>query len=123
MATNKPRFSVMFTNDAYKKIKKYQKENGISTQSKAVARLVEIAINEIESKVNNELLTAEEVTPRDALVSIEQQYGRNTRRALSMYIQLDQDDQGEIRGEMKQMLKDDKYKSTPCSKGDSAKVS
>lgn len=36
---------------------------------------------------------------------IEQQHGKTTREAFEMYIQLDSDDQGEIRGEMKQMLK------------------
>lgn len=47
MATEKPRFSVTFTEDSFSKIQKYQKENNISTQSKAVARLVEMAINDI----------------------------------------------------------------------------
>lgn len=50
MATDKPRFSVTFTDDSFTKIRKYQKENNISTQSKAVARLVELALNEIESE-------------------------------------------------------------------------
>lgn len=40
---------------------------------------------------------------------IEQVHGKGTGEAFSMYIQLDSDDQGEIRGEMKQMLKADKY--------------
>ncbi|MBS6264635.1 MAG: helix-turn-helix domain-containing protein [Clostridium sp.] len=40
---------------------------------------------------------------------IEQQHGKTTREAFEMYIQLDSDDQGEIRGEMKQMLKAEKY--------------
>lgn len=52
MATDKPRFSVTFTDDSYEKIRKYQKENNISTQSKAVAKLVELAINDIESENN-----------------------------------------------------------------------
>lgn len=47
MATNKPRFSVTFEEESYRKIQEYRKENGISTQSKAVARLIEIALNEI----------------------------------------------------------------------------
>ena len=42
---------------------------------------------------------------------IEQQHGKITREAFEMYIQLDSDDQGEIRGEMKQMLKAEKYNS------------
>lgn len=40
---------------------------------------------------------------------IEQQHGKTTREAFEMYIQLDSDDQGEIWGEMKQMLKAEKY--------------
>ena len=40
---------------------------------------------------------------------IEQQHGKITREAFEMYIQLDSDDQGEIRGEMKQRLKAEKY--------------
>ena len=40
---------------------------------------------------------------------IEQQHGKITREAFEMYIQLDSDDQGEIRGEMKQMLEAEKY--------------
>lgn len=40
---------------------------------------------------------------------IEQQHGKTTREAFEMYIQLDSDDQGEIRGEIKQMLKAEKY--------------
>ncbi len=40
---------------------------------------------------------------------IERQHGKTTREAFEMYIQLDSDDQGEIRGEMKQMLKAEKY--------------
>lgn len=52
MATDKPRFSVTFTDDSFCKIQKYQKENNISTQSKAVAKLVEIAINKLETEDN-----------------------------------------------------------------------
>lgn len=40
---------------------------------------------------------------------IEHQHGKGTSEAFELYIQLDSDDQGEIRGEMKQMLKDTKY--------------
>lgn len=48
MATEKPRFSVTFSSKTYEKIKEYQEKNNISTQSKAVAQLVEVAINEVE---------------------------------------------------------------------------
>lgn len=40
---------------------------------------------------------------------IEQQHGKTASEAFGMYVQLDLDDQGEIRGEMKQMLKAEKY--------------
>ena len=50
------------------------------------------------------------------------QLGADPHEAVSMYVQLDQGDQGEIRGEMKQMLKADKYKDAPCSKGDPAQA-
>lgn len=40
---------------------------------------------------------------------IEKQHGRTTVEAFNMYFQLDSDDQGEIRGEMRQMLKSTKY--------------
>ena len=116
MATDKPRFSVTFTDDSYKKIKKYQMDNDISTQSKAVARLVEIAINEIESESDKESLRLREPTLSDILTSIGQQYGSNARKAFSMYVQLDERDQGEICGEMRQMLKGDKYHNSPCIK-------
>lgn len=40
---------------------------------------------------------------------IEKQYGASTKNAVSLYVQLDTEDQAEIRGEMKQMLKSEKY--------------
>lgn len=40
---------------------------------------------------------------------IEQQYGASTLDCITLYAQLDEGDQGEIRGTMKQMLKADKY--------------
>lgn len=40
---------------------------------------------------------------------IEQQHGKTASEAFGIYLQLDSDDQGEVRGEMKQMLKAEKY--------------
>ena len=48
MATEKPRFSVTFSDESFKKIQKFKDENNISTQSKAVAQLVSLAIRELE---------------------------------------------------------------------------
>lgn len=71
MATDKPRFSVTFTDTSFEKIRKYQKENNISTQSKAVARLVEIAISELESETGSKKSPdTAGAAPGDALRSI-----------------------------------------------------
>lgn len=40
---------------------------------------------------------------------LKESHGETTCEAVSMYLQLDSSDQGEIRGEMKHMLKADKY--------------
>ena len=40
---------------------------------------------------------------------IKAQYGQSTQEALSLYLQLDIEDKAEIRGEMKHMLKNEKY--------------
>lgn len=51
-----------------------------------------------------------QVSGRKAIVDmIKEQYGKTTCEAFSMYVQLDSDDQGEIRGEMKHMLRSEKY--------------
>lgn len=47
---------------------------------------------------------------------IEQQHGKTAVEAFGMYSELDSDDQGEIRGEMKQMLKAEKYSTKKESK-------
>lgn len=45
----------------------------------------------------------------DVFEQIEKTHGKSTSDAFSMYTQLDPDHQGEIRGEMKHMLKSEKY--------------
>lgn len=52
--------------------------------------------------------------------AIEKSYGKSTGEAISMYVQLDIEDQAEIRGEMKQMLKGDKYAIQKESSGGKA---
>ena len=49
-------------------------------------------------------------------IEIEKQYGKSTLDMLIMYNDLDLEDQAEIRGEMKQMLKADKYSTKKESK-------
>lgn len=62
--------------------------------------------------------SAAKAAPGDIFADIEQQYGHEAHRAFSMYVRLDKDDQGEIRGEMKQMLKGEKYRATPLRQGE-----
>lgn len=56
MATEKPRFSVTFSDESYEKIQRYKKEQNLSTQSKAVAKLVALALHTLEE--SGELKTA-----------------------------------------------------------------
>lgn len=48
MATEKPRFSVTFSDESFEKIQEYKKEQNLSTQSKAVAQLVALALDTLE---------------------------------------------------------------------------
>lgn len=57
----------------------------------------------------DEIQFSKEESVQDITKSVESFYGKSTKDALNLYIQLDPDDQGEIRGEMKQMLKAEKY--------------
>nr|WP_325259239.1 hypothetical protein [uncultured Oscillibacter sp.] len=62
MATDKPRFSVSFSEESFERIKNYKKKNKISTQSKAVAKLVELALDDMEKVgvINNPSSEADE---------------------------------------------------------------
>lgn len=48
MATDKPRFSLTIPDDILAQVEKYQAENGLSTKSKAIHRLIEIGLSENE---------------------------------------------------------------------------
>ena len=87
MATIKPRFSVTFSDDSFEKIKEYQKKHNISTQSKAVARLVEIAINVIESDNSVKKLpdTAEAVPGEDHMIALYRELNHEGQEKLIDY--------------------------------------
>ena len=63
-------------------------------------------LQEWEKKYNPGGKLAAEV---NILEEIQKQHGKTASEAFGLYTQLDSDDQGEIRGEMKHMLKSDKY--------------
>ena len=87
MATSKPRFSVTFSDDSFEKIKKYQEEHNISTQSKAVASLVEIAISEIESDNSVKKLpgTAEAAPGEDHMIALYRELNHEGQEKLIDY--------------------------------------
>ena len=47
MATDKPRFSITLDYDTMDSVMEYKEKNKLSTQSKAIQRLVEIGLSEI----------------------------------------------------------------------------
>ncbi len=53
MATEKPRFTITLDNSLFDQVHEFKKQNHISTQSKAIQRLIEIGIDEIISTSNN----------------------------------------------------------------------
>lgn len=75
MPTEKPRFSVTFEDDSFSKIKKYQIENRISTQSKAVSQLVELALTDIEKNAR----TAKASSLSDEAQKVAERYSRLDR--------------------------------------------
>lgn len=65
--------------------------------------------DELDKSVDLGQLQKEVAEAKTTLELIEQQYGAAVLEALQMFIQLDDVDRAEIRGEMKQMLKREKY--------------
>lgn len=50
MATEKPRFTITLDEDLYKEVLDYKETNAISTQSKAIQRLVRIAVADADKQ-------------------------------------------------------------------------
>lgn len=115
MATDKPRFSVTFTENSYEKIRRYQKDNNISTQSKAVAHLVELALNEIESENN----TIKPPSPQEVAPEEEHRDDDSLREVLLQnFDQLNQEGQERLVETSDDMVSSGKYiKSNPDKLG------
>ena len=81
---------------------------------KSIAEALNVSVgeilcwNEMDEKYDTKKIQ-KEVELIELIKLIEEHYGKSATEALSLYSQLDNDDQGEIRGEMKQMLKQEKY--------------
>lgn len=50
MATDKPRFSITLDTDMMENVMDYKEKNKLSTQSKAIQRLIEIGIREVTAE-------------------------------------------------------------------------
>lgn len=98
MGTNRPRFSVTVSDELYQKINDFQHENKLSTQTKAIERILQLGIGVLSN--TQPQYETKKITP-----SAPEDEG------IRMYKRLDEIDKAEIRGEMKHMLKAHKYGS------------
>lgn len=94
-----------------------------SDKIKKLSSILQISVEELSNWVSDHTKPCENGLPEskrtyaadkqqletDLMEEIQKQHGRSAYEAFSLYTQLDPDDQGEIRGEMKQMLKAFKY--------------
>lgn len=83
-----------------------------ASKIRMIAKALEIPIgaimgwnDEFDQLFDTEKLSAEV----NIYEEIEKHFGKTTSEAVTTYIQLDLEDQAEIRGEMKQMMKSEKY--------------
>lgn len=53
MATNKPRFSITLDYDTMNSVMEYKEKNNLSTQSKAIQRLVEIGLDTLVNEIGS----------------------------------------------------------------------
>ncbi len=95
MGTNRPRFSVTMSEEMYQQINDFWHRNKFPTQTKAIIKLLELGIATLD-QVGDEAKKEPPIFVKDG--------------SMAMYEALDDIDRAEIRGEMKQMLKGEKYK-------------
>jgi metal-responsive CopG/Arc/MetJ family transcriptional regulator len=50
MATDLPRFTITLPDDVYQSVMRYKEENQISTQSKAIQKLIRIGVDTVEKE-------------------------------------------------------------------------
>ena len=95
MGTNRPRFSVTMSEEMYQQINDFWHSNKFPTQTKAITKILELGIAALDQ--------AGEETKKEPSTFVKD-------GSMAMYEALDDIDRAEIRGEMKQMLKAEKYK-------------
>jgi hypothetical protein len=95
MATKMPRVSIAVDQTIFDKVVSYWHENKFKNQTQGILDLISKGLNIVENNGNYQPPPAPLPADIEAVVN--------------MYQALDRDDQGEIRGMMKQMLKAPKY--------------
>lgn len=103
MPTLKPRITFTLDEKTLSRIDDYKYEKRCKNQTQAILELIEIGLNSIIESGNNPENSSLEYNP-----AVDELYG--------MIAQLDIEDRAEIRGEVKQMLKADKYRRNEESK-------
>lgn len=84
MATEKPRFTITLDEELYKDVLDYKENNAISTQSKAIQRLVRLAVEDAardQGKKLDELMSiVSQLSPDDRLVLLKTAQALKDRR-------------------------------------------
>lgn len=73
MATDKPRLSISMDEETYEKVLAYKEENGIATQSKAIIKIMEMGLYDMEREIaqKNSPSTAEAALGEDVQKMLE----------------------------------------------------
>lgn len=98
MATTKPRFSLTMDDSLLNQVENYQIKHGISTKSRAIQILVKNALDDIQnSDLSKDI---KKTTPLED----------GDEEILKLYHMLDTDDKVLIKGEIRGILLQEKYK-------------
>lgn len=87
MATEKPRLSISMDEDTFSKVLAYKKEKGIATQSKAIIRIMEMGLKDLERETAQKIApsTAEAVPGEEQLISLYRDLNDEGREKLVDY--------------------------------------
>lgn len=82
MATEKPRFTITLDEELYKDVLDYKETNAISTQSKAIQRLVRLAVEDAarDEKLDELMSIVSQLSPDDQLVLLKTAQALKDRR-------------------------------------------
>lgn len=79
MATDKPRLSISMDEETFEKVIAYKQEKGIATQSKAIIKIMELGLGELEKEIAQKNFTSEVETIPGRLSANEQNHIKRYR--------------------------------------------